>query len=256
MHFVDTHCHIQFKDFAISPEEAIENALREDVKTFIAVGCALKDSQDAVNLAQKNDCVFASIGLHPHEGAEYAGDEKALVEFKELAGQDRVIAIGETGLDYYYMNSPKKAQKELLIMQLELAKKHDLPVILHIRDAFDDFWPIFDEFKGLRGVVHSFSSGLEDLEQVLARGLYVGLNGIMTFTKNPAQLDAAKQVPLDRLLLETDAPFLTPTPYRGKMCEPKHVRITAEFLAKLRNEDLELLAESTTNNARKLFKLQ
>src|SRR5690606_9318752 len=135
------------------------------------------------------------------------------------------------------------------------AAEHDLPLIFHVREAFKDFWSIFDDFRGLRGVVHSFTSDKRDLEQILSRGLYVGLNGIMTFTKRTEQLEAAKSVPLDKLVLETDAPFLTPTPFRGKICEPKHVRTVGEFLADLRGEKLEDLAAATTANARKLFKL-
>jgi TatD DNase family protein len=128
-----------------------------------------------------------------------------------------------------------------------------LPLIFHVRDAFDDFWPIFDNFKGLRGVIHSFTATPRELEQILQRDLYVGLNGIMTFTKNADQLEAAKAVPLDRLLLETDAPFLTPVPFRGKICEPKHVVITAEFLSKLRGEFIGKLGQNTTRNAQTLF---
>jgi len=255
MNFIDTHCHIQFKDFPIPVEEAIKNAIKEDVKTFIAVGCALEDSEDAVKLAQANGKVYASIGLHPHDGAMYSNDEKALKRFRELAAEKRVVAIGETGLDYHYMNSPKEDQKKMLRFQLDLAAEFNLPVILHVRDAFEDFWPIWDEYKDLKGVVHSFSSSIEDAKEAIKRGLYIGLNGIMTFTRNSDQLEAAKYIPLDRLLLETDAPFLTPAPYRGKICEPKYVRTTGVFLAELRGETLEDLAEASTRNAKELFKL-
>jgi len=143
----------------------------------------------------------------------------------------------------------------VLKFQLDLAQEFNLPLIFHIRDAFEDFWPIFDQYKGLKGVVHSFTANTKELEEVLARGLCVGLNGIMTFTKQANQLAAAKAVPLDKLLLETDAPFLTPAPFRGTICEPKHVRVTAEFLSHLRNESLEDIAAATTQNAAQLFKL-
>jgi TatD DNase family protein len=193
--------------------------------------------------------------LHPHEGAEYVSQPELIEEFKSLATQPKVVAIGETGLDFYYDHSPKQDQLALLRVQLELAQKHDLPLIFHVREAFDEFWPIYDEYKGLKGVIHSFTSNQADLDEILKRGLYVGLNGITTFTKNPEQLAAAKAVPLSKLLLETDAPFLTPTPFRGKICEPKHVRVTAEFLAKLRGESLEQIARATTQNAKTLFGL-
>jgi TatD DNase family protein len=213
------------------------------------------DSQAAVAYANRHDNVWASIGLHPHEGSMYVGDDHALQQFRDLANKPKVVAIGETGLDYYYEHSPKEDQIKLLRFQLDLAKEHNLPLIFHVRDAFDDFWPIFDEFTGLTGVVHSFTATPKELEQIVSRGLYVGLNGIMTFTRDQKQLDAAKAVPLDNLLLETDAPFLTPVPFRGKICQPKHVRVTAEFLSKLRGESLESLAAATTANAKRLFKL-
>ncbi len=252
---IDTHCHIQFADYPLDPDEVLVQAQQAGVEGLLVVGCSLPDSQAAPEFAARHEGVWASIGLHPHEAARYVRDEEALQQFKKLASQPKVVAIGEAGLDYYYEHSPRADQKKMLRFQLELALEHDLPLIFHVRDAFGDFWPIFDNYKGVRGVVHSFSSDERDVEQVLARGLYVGLNGIMTFTKRPDQLEAAKHVPLDRLLLETDAPFLTPYPYRGKICEPKHVLTTAEFLADLRGENLEDLAHATTANAKRLFSL-
>ncbi len=255
MNFVDTHCHIQFVDFPLDPEETIKNAQDVGVTKLIVVGCTLEDSRMAVEFAARHDNVWASIGLHPHEGAQYVHNHHALQEFRELAVRPKVVAIGETGLDYYYEHSPREDQLKLLRFQLDLAKEHDLPLIFHVRDAFADFWPVLDSYEGIRGVVHSFSSDTKDLDEVLRRGFYVGLNGIMTFTKRAEQLAAAKKVPTDRLVLETDAPFLTPAPYRGKVCEPKHVRTTGEFLADLRGVSLAQLATSTTANAVKLFNL-
>lgn len=255
MQFIDTHCHIQEVGYKLDPELAIKNAAAIGVDRLIVVGTDLKHSQTAVRFAQQHDKVWSSIGLHPHEAQHYVGDAKALSEFKLLASQPKVVAIGECGLDYYYNHSPAEAQKELLHFQLALAQEFNLPVIFHIRDAFEDFWPIFDQYKGIQGVIHSFTAETAVLKQVLSRGLYVGLNGIMTFTKDAAQLAAARAVPLDKLVLETDAPFLTPTPFRGTICEPKYVRVTAEFLSRLRGETLEDIAAATTRNAAELFKL-
>lgn len=269
MQLFDTHCHIhesgavgESKDptrekwakiDSPTPKELIADAHEQGVDYLMCVGCALEDSERAIEVAQANDNVWASIGIHPHEAQAHVDQPGALEAFAKLATSEKVKAVGECGLDYYYTHSPKETQEKVLRFQLDLAQKHNLSLIFHVRDAFDDFWPIFDEYEGLKGVIHSFSSNEKDLEQILKRGLYVGLNGIMTFTKDEAQLAAAKAVPLDRLVLETDAPYLTPAPYRGTICKPKHVRVTAEFLADLRGESLEKLAEVTTNNAHMLF---
>lgn len=252
---VDTHCHIQFPDYKIDPDEAIASAQADGVTRLLVVGTDLEASKKAIDFVQSRDNCWATIGLHPHEGAVYVHDEQALAEFAALATQPKVVAIGETGLDYYYQHSPKEDQIKLLEFQLELAQKHDLPVVFHVRDAFTDFWPIVDRYPDLKGVIHSFSATKKELAEILKRDYYIGLNGIMTFSKNQAQLDAAKSIPIDHLVLETDAPFLTPAPFRGKICEPKHVRVTAEFLAQLRGENLSDLAEHTTQNARALFKI-
>lgn len=249
----DTHCHIHFPDYPLDKSEVIQNAQKSGVSRLIAVGCRLSDSQGAIAIAAAHDNVWASIGLHPHEGSEYVHDHHALQQFRELASKPKVVAIGETGLDYYYLHSPKEDQEKLFRFQLDLAAEYDLPLIFHVRDAFDDFWRIFDEYNGLRGVIHSFSAHEKQLEQALSRDLYIGLNGIMTFTKDENQLAAARKVPLQKLLLETDAPFLTPKPFRGTVCEPKHVLNTAKFLAELRGEGLEQLAAASTRNAQELF---
>jgi TatD DNase family protein len=229
--------------------------MEAEVTRMICVGTTLPDSKMGVAFVEGRDHVWASIGIHPHEAKDYAGYADRLAEFAQLADKPKVVAVGECGLDFFYEHSPREAQEAVLRFQLDLAAKHKLPLIFHVRDAFDDFWPIFDEYKGLTGVIHSFSAGEKELGQILERGLYVGLNGIMTFTKDAGQLAAAKAVPLDRLVLETDAPFLTPSPYRGTICEPKHVRTVAAFLAELKGESLENLATSTTRNARKVFGL-
>lgn len=252
---VDTHCHLQFADYPLDPEETLVNAKKDGVIAVIAVGCTLEDSRAAVDFATKHDNVWAAIGLHPHEAKSYVHNHKALQEFRELASQPKVVAIGETGLDFYYNHSEEDHQEQILRFQLDMAVEFKLPLIFHIREAFEQFWPIFDQYEGLQGVVHSFTSNTQDLEQILSRGLHVGLNGIMTFTKRQEQLEAAKAVPLDKLLLETDAPFLTPAPFRGTMGESKYVRVTGEFLSKLRGESMENLASATTSNAKQLFRL-
>ncbi len=253
LELTDTHCHVQFPDYPLDPAEVIKNATAEGVTRLLCVGCTLPDSKLAVEFAARHDNIWATIGLHPHEGAEYVNDDHALQEFRELASRPKVVAVGETGLDYHYMHSSKEDQAKLLRFQLDLASEHKLPLIFHVREAFADFWKIFDEYKGLTGVVHSFSTGRKELDEALSRGLYIGLNGIMTFTKDQEQLEAAKAIPLKKLLLETDSPFLTPVPFRGTICEPRHVRTVAAFLAGLRGETLEQLGNATNVNSTELF---
>ena len=267
---VDTHCHIQSVGLSqgsgervtrelwakapeLSAHSVIDAAREHGVSRLICVGCSLEDSQLAVDFVQSYDTCWASIGLHPHEASHYAGHPKKLSNFAALAKQPKVVAIGECGLDYYYEHSPRSAQEEVLRFQIELALEHDLPLIFHVREAFDDFWPIFDSYKGVRGVLHSFTDNSLNLDQALERGLYIGVNGIATFAKQPEQQAVYKAVPTDRLLLETDAPFLTPVPYRGRINEPKRVGAVADFLAGLRGESRSELATSTTTNARQLF---
>lgn len=262
LQLVDTHCHIHFSDYELEPEAVIASATEAGVTRLMLVGCTLEDSKLAIQMAAQHDKIWATIGLHPHEGRVYVNDDHALQEFHSLASKAKVVAVGETGLDYFYGHSTRDDQIKLLRFQLTVAQEHNLPVIFHIRgskadpqDVWTDFWSIYDEFKPA-GVVHCFSATEKELEQILKRDLSVGLNGIMTFTKDPAQLAAAKAAPLNKIVLETDAPFLTPTPFRGTICEPKHVRVTAEFLSNLRGESLEKFAATTTNNAIGLFNLK
>ena len=252
MEFIDTHCHVHAADYTLDADSVIRSADEFGVKKLICVGTDEKDSEIAVRFVQNRQNAWASIGLHPHD-AKLGQD--AFAALSQLVSQPKIVAIGECVLDYFYNHSAKEDQITALRFQIELALSHDLPMIFHVRDAFDDFWPIFDSYSGIRGVIHSFTASEADVAAIVSRGLYIGLNGIMTFSKNESQLAAAKSVPLDRLVLETDAPFLTPVPLRGKVNEPKNVVLTAEFLSNLRGEKLEILAAATTANATKLFNL-
>ena len=265
---VDTHCHIQSaglttgdrgtrERWAKAPEltgdQLVANAVETGVTRLLCVGCDLADSQLAVDFVQQRENCWATVGIHPHESQHFAGHSDKLAKFAKLTTQPKVVAVGECGLDFYYEHSPRDKQFEILKFQIELAIKHDLPLVFHVREALDDFWPLFDRYQKVRGVLHSFTDSAENLEKAMERGLYVGVNGIATFAKNAAQLEVYKSIPLEKLLLETDAPFLTPVPYRGTINEPKRVGCVADFIAELRDIDRDTLAATTTSNARKLF---
>lgn len=253
---IDTHCHIHSVDFPLDAEEVLAGARTASVDKLICVGTDADDSVRAVEFAKSHDNCWASVGLHPHDAK--LGD-KPLKQLRELledkSNADKIVAIGECGLDYYYDHSPRSHQAEAFRTQLDLAVEFNLPIIFHVRQAFGDWWKIMADYPTVRGVIHSFSSNEAELKPLLERGLYVGLNGIMTFTKNEFQQAAAKAVPLDQLVLETDAPFLTPVPMRGKVNEPRYVTYVADFLAKLRQESSSLLIKKTSANATKLFNL-
>lgn len=244
----DTHCHIHEADYPLDIDETLKRALDSGVTNMICVGTSIDSSKRAISFASKYPQSYASIGVHPH-------DTKDGWKLDDLKLTDRVVAVGEIGLDYYYDNSPRDVQIVALNEQIEFALKRNLPIIFHVRDAFDDFWPIFDSYKGIRGVLHSFTDTATNLEQALKHGLYIGVNGISTFTKDAAQQAMYASIPLERLLVETDAPFLTPVPFRGKVNEPAFVKNVAEHSAKLRGISLEQLAVATTANARALFAL-
>lgn len=251
MELVDTHCHPHFDELIADPQAVLNRAREAGVTRIICVGVSLADSRQAIAFTSKHDNVWATAGVHPHESKNF--DKDSAAELKKLLNMSRIVAAGEIGLDYYRLNSPKEEQLTALRSQIEIGLQASLPFTFHVRDAWADFWQVFDEYQGLRGVLHSFTGGPKQLEQALSRGLYIALNGIITFTRDQALLEAAKKVPLNRLVLETDAPFLLPTGSKNKVCEPADVKLVAEFLAELRGENLETIAGATTNNAISLF---
>ena len=264
---IDTHCHLheivatsghtheKWLAGGRSAEQVIASAHEVGVNRMLTIGTSYQDSVLAVDFVRQYPEVWTSIGIHPHEAKDHLSDA-ILQDFRALATGSKVVAVGECGLDYYYNLSPKDSQEKVLRFQIETALQHELPLSFHVREAFDDFWRIFDSYQGVRGVIHSFTDNLENLEKALGRGLLIGVNGIATFGKDDKHLVTYRTIPLDRLLLETDAPYLTPKPFRGKMCESRHIRVTAEYLSVLREEPLAEIARKTTENTLKLFNLE
>ncbi len=246
---IDTHCHIHDSEFYPDNREAVYSESREQGVVMLAVGTDERSSRQAVEFAQSHDGVFAVVGVHPHDAKDGWEGIVPLLEQDDA----QIVGIGEIGLDYFYMHSSKEEQKCALRAQLELARRYGLPVSFHVREAFDDFWPIMDEFPDVRGVLHSFTDTQANLDQALRRGLYIGINGISTFTKDAAQQRLYQDLPLAHIVLETDAPFLTPKPFRGKMNIPAYVARIAEHQARLKMVSAEDVIRITTANARALF---
>lgn len=250
MRLIDTHAHIHFSAYAGKTDEVLRKAAEAGVSKVITVGVNSADSRAAAALAASRENVWASVGIHPHDAGE-AG--QGIGYISGLAAERKVVAIGECGLDFYKSRASREQQERALRLQIELALQKNLPAIFHVRDAFDEFYRIINDYKGIRGVVHSFSGTRAQMEAAIERDLDVALNGIMTFTKDQGQLEAAKHLPLENLLLETDCPFLSPAPRRGETNTPATVKIIAEFLADLRGEDPSKLAAAATANAEGLF---
>jgi len=250
-YLIDSHTHPQFPQYDKDREEVIRRSLDEGIG-MVCVGTDLETSKQAIELAQKYDGVFASVGLHPNDTLEKNFNYD---EFLKLAKEEKVVAIGETGLDYYRTKGEEnlKKQKEKFKLQIKLAREVGLPLIIHCRDAYDDIFSILSQEKGVRGVMHSFLSSVKNAEKFLNLGLYLGFNGIITFTRDYDKVITS--TPLEKILIETDAPFLTPEPYRGKRNEPLYVKYVCEKLATLINIDKKIVATRTVDNSKRLFGL-
>lgn len=254
--FIDTHAHLDAPQFDPDREAVVQRALAAGVQ-IITVGTDLDSSHRAVDFAQRYK-LYAAVGVHPHEAKRYVQDghfsPQALRELEQLLEEERVVAVGEIGLDYFKEYSPREAQHAALRAQLELAQRTKKPVVLHNRDSERDLIPLLREHEP-RGVWHSFTGDRTLAQQVLRLGLYLGINGIVTFPKSSSLQEAVRTVPPDKLVVETDSPYLAPVPHRGKRNEPLFVRDVAAFVARLRGTPTEELAEATTENARRLFGL-
>ena len=259
---IDTHAHIHFDDFSGDLTDVFSNARASQVASIITVGTTPQDSLKALEFVMSPETIamaqgiklYATAGIHPHEASLGSDGLKVIgLLARDSKYQGLLVAIGECGLDYYRNNSPKAQQHDALEFQLQLAQELELPLVFHVRDAWKDFFEILKNYPKVRGVIHSFTGTTKEVEQALGFELYFGLNGIMTFTKEQAQLEAAKIIPASRLLLETDCPYLSPAPMRGKRNEPSFVKYTGEFLSNLRAEDYADITRQSSNNAKELF---
>lgn len=250
----DSHAHLNDEKFNADREAVINRAFASGVNGIINVGSCMASSAASVKLAEQYANIYAAVGIHPH-------DAKGAVEndYGKLAAwikHDKVVAIGEIGLDYYYDLSPRDVQRTVFVRQIDVARQMGVPIIVHDRDAHGDILEILkSEAKGLTGVLHCFSGSLEMAREVIKLGFYISIGGPVTF-KNAAKLpEIVTSIPLERLLFETDCPYLTPHPHRGKRNEPAHVRLVAQQVASLRDMDVATLAKVTSENVKKLFKI-
>ena len=254
---IDTHCHLTHARFAGDADDAIARALAAGVEACVTIGTGVDDGVRARELARRHaGVVFATAGLDPfssHEaGPAFDDAQMALAELLEAGG---FVAVGEIGLDYHYDLDPRKVQAERFERQLDLAAGLDLPVVIHVREAHADMAAILKSHSVNRGVIHSFTGGPEEAERYLAIGWHLAFNGVITFKNAEGVREAARLVPLDRILVETDSPYLAPGPKRGARCEPAYVVHTLHALAAARGEDTSVLQSVTTANARELFGL-
>lgn len=253
MRFTDTHCHIHEAGY-VDKDGALSRAHQAGVERLVCVGTDEVTSREAVEFAGRHDHTWASVGLHPHDATSGGAAVAALERLLQAdIPTGKIVAIGECGLDYFYNNSPRAEQIDILHAQLRLAQKYDKPVIFHVREAFDDFWPIFDSYQGLRGILHSFTDTEHHLAEAIKRGLYIGVNGIATFARDKQEV--YRGIPLESLVLETDAPFLTPVPNRGKVNEPAFITHVAHHIANLQSIDLAELSRTTERNATAIFSI-
>ena len=251
----DTHAHMNDPAFDADREEILENLPANGVGFMLNAGCSLESSRDCVAMAEKYGHIFASVGSHPDSADEV--NEEVIEEYKKLCQlHPKVRAIGEIGLDYYYEDIPRETQKRAFILQMELARELKMPVIIHERDAHQDGMDIVRQFPDVKGVFHCYSGSAEMARQLVNMGWYIGFTGVLTFKNARKAVETATSIPLDRIVIETDCPFMSPEPFRGRRNDPTRVRFVAEKLAELRGISAEEAIAITTANAKKLYRIE
>lgn len=255
---IDSHAHLDHSAFDGDRENIIENLVADGVDYVFNIGSDLQSSRESIELAHKYEHIYAVVGVHPADVAEL--DDEMMAELEDLLAEDKVVAIGEIGLDYHYEdNPPREIQIAAFKRQLELASKHNMPVAIHSRDADEDTYEVLlahcREDENFVALLHSYAGDVELMEKYVELGFYISLNGITTFKNGGRAKEVAAAVPLDRLLLETDCPYLSPEPYRGKRNEPKRVIDTAKYVAELRGMDFEELEAQIKDNTLEFYRV-
>lgn len=253
---IDSHVHLDDKRFEVDRHNLIESLRSNNIEMVINIGADLKTSVASVDLANKYPNVYAAVGVHPHSAKEV--NTMVMEQLKDLASNNKVVAIGEIGLDFYYDNSPRDLQRKWFIEQLKLAKELDLPVIIHTRDAAQETFDILrnNQNGNVRGVLHCYSGSKEMALEYVKMGFHISLGGSVTFKNARVVREVAEVVPLDKLLIETDCPYLTPEPYRGKRNEPLYVKYVAEKLAEIKKISYEEFVKATNRNTKELFRIR
>lgn len=253
--FIDTHVHLNADQYDEDLNEVIDRALENNVTKMVVIGFDRKTIQRAIELAEKYEFIYAVVGWHPVDAIDCTKEDLQWIE--ELAAHEKVVAIGETGLDYYWDKSPKEVQQEVFRKQIRLAKKVKLPIIIHNRDATEDVLRILKEedAQEVGGVMHCFGGSVETARESIAMNFMISLGGPVTFKNAKKPKEVAEAIELEHLLIETDAPYLAPHPYRGKRNEPSYVPLVAEEIARLKGISVEEVAKATTRNAEQFFKL-
>ncbi|MGL5719560.1 MAG: TatD family hydrolase [Alphaproteobacteria bacterium] len=255
MYFVDSHCHLEFPEFGGKCQEILEQATLADVKTFLTIGTRIETMGELLKLINSFPQIYGAVGIHPHESHSVSGRGVLETFLDEHLHNPRVVGVGETGLDFYYEHSPRDLQSNVFRTHLKKALEVDLPVIVHTRDAEKETVAILKEaaFEGVKGVIHCFTGSQWLAEQVLDLGFFISFSGVITFKNAQPLRDLIPFVPLDRILVETDSPFLAPIPHRGKTNQPAFVVHVAEKIAELKSVSLEEVARVTTENFFRLF---
>jgi len=249
----DTHAHLNDPAFDPDREELMNGLAAKGIGFVMNAGCSLEISRDIVRMTAKYPWLYGSVGSHPDSANEV--NEEVIAEYRKLCQNEKIKAIGEIGLDYYYEDIPRDTQQRAFRMQMQLAKELDLPVIVHEREAHDDGMRIVKEFPGVTGVFHCYSGSAEMARQLVKMGWYIGFTGVLTFKNARTAVETAASIPLDRIVIETDCPFMAPEPFRGKRNDPGYLYRMAERLAEIRGITPEEAAAATTENAKRLYRI-